>query len=90
MSGSSLTPGSAEKQITNSGPPTYNALVHLFGVFADGAPVGLNAEIKVLADSKTQTTYLVFIASPQPKSHPIWGQLYEIQKGFTLSGRIGG
>jgi hypothetical protein len=90
MSGSPQTPGSAGKQITNSGPPTYNALIRLFGVFADGAPVTLNAEIKVLSDSKTQTTFLVFIASPQPKSHPIWQALYEIQKGFTLPGRTGG
>jgi hypothetical protein len=69
---------------TNSSPPTYNALLRIFGVFADGAPVRLNAEIKVLSDSKTQTTFLVFIASPQPKSHPIWQQLYQIQKDFAI------
>jgi hypothetical protein len=75
---------------SNSGPSTYNAVLNLFGVFADGAPVTLNAEIKVLSDSNGQKTYLVYIASPQKKTHEIWRQLYEIQKGFTLSGRIGG
>jgi hypothetical protein len=85
MSGSPLKPGPAEKQITSSGPPTYNAELHLFGVFADGAPVRLNAEIKVLSDSKTKTTFLVYIASPQPKSHPIWQELYEIQKAFAVT-----
>jgi hypothetical protein len=85
MSGSSLTPSSAEKRITNSGPTTFNALLLIFGVFADGAQVRLNAEIKVLSDSKTQTTFLVFIASPQPKSHPIWQQLYQIQKDFAIN-----
>jgi hypothetical protein len=87
MSGSPQTPRSSENQITNSGPPTYNALLRIFGVFADGAPVTLNAEIKVLSDSKTQTTFLVFIASPQPKSHPIWRALYQIQKDFVLPAR---
>ena len=83
--GSPVTPGSAEKQITNSGPPAYNAVLRIFGVFADGVPVRLNAEIKVISDPRTQTTLLVCIASPQPKSHPIWQQLYEIQKGFTVT-----
>jgi hypothetical protein len=83
--GSPPTPGSAEKRINNSGPPTFNALLRIFGVFADGAPVRLNAEVKVLSDSKTQTTFLVFIASPQPKSHPIWQQLYQIQKDFAIN-----
>jgi hypothetical protein len=84
-SGSSPTTGSAEKQIANSGPPTYNAVLQIFGVFADGAPVRLNAEVKVISESKTQTTFLVYTASPQPKSHPIWQQLYEIQKGFSVN-----
>ena len=68
-----------------SAPLTYNAVLHVFGVFADGAPVRLNAEIKVISDSKTQTTFLVYIASPQPKSHPIWQELYQIQKDFTVT-----
>ncbi len=68
-----------------STPLTYNAELHLFGVFADGAPVGLNAEIKVISDPRTQTTYLVYIASPQPKSNPIWQQLYQIQKNFAVT-----
>jgi hypothetical protein len=71
---------------SSSGPSTYNAVLNIFGVFADGAPVTLNAEIKVLSDSKSQKTYLVYIASPQKKTQDIWRQLYEIQKGFTLSG----
>jgi hypothetical protein len=70
---------------TQPGVRMINAVLHLFGVFADGTPVRLNAEIKVLSDSKTQTTFLVFIASPQPKSHPIWQQLYEIQKEFAVT-----
>jgi hypothetical protein len=68
-----------------SGPPTYNAVLHLFGVFDDGAPIRLNAEIKVISNPATQTTFLVYIASPQPKSHPIWQQLYQIQKDFTVT-----
>ena len=74
-------------QITVSiegGPVTYHAVLKVFGVFADGAPVTLNAYIKVLNDNKAQNTYLVFIASPQKKTDPIWRQLYEIQKGFSL------
>ena len=39
---------------------------------------------KVLSDSKSQTTFLVYIASPQPKSHPIWRTLYQIQKDFAI------
>jgi hypothetical protein len=68
-----------------SAPLTYNAVLQLFGVFADGAPVRLNAEVKVISDSKTRTTFLVYIASPQPKSHPIWQELYQIQKDFTVT-----
>jgi hypothetical protein len=45
----------------------------------------LVAEIKVISDPGTQTTFLVYIASPQPKSHPIWQELYQIQKDVTLT-----
>jgi hypothetical protein len=85
MSRSAATPGSGESRITSTGSPTYNAVLHLFGVFADGAPVRLNAEIKVISDPGTQTTFLVYIASPQPKSHPIWQELYQIQKDFPVT-----
>lgn len=61
----------------------YNALIKLFGVFADGAPVTLNAEITVLNDSKANRTFLVFVASPQEKTREIWRQLHEIRLGFS-------
>jgi hypothetical protein len=59
----SQTQGSSEKRISNNGPITYNAVLKIFGVFTDGAPVTLHAEIKVLDKRKDQKTYLVFIAS---------------------------
>ena len=62
----------------------YNSVLHVFGVFADGAPVTLNAEIKVLSDTNAQKTYLLFIASPRNKTENIWKQLYKIQHDFTL------
>ncbi len=49
----------------------------------------LNAEVKVISDPKTQTTYLVYIASPQPKSHSIWQELYQIQKDFSVISTAG-
>jgi hypothetical protein len=67
-----------------SGAATYDAVLNVFGVFADGAPVTLNAEVRVLADGKGRT-YLVFIASPQGKTHSIWQELYAIRKGFSVS-----
>ena len=66
------------------GAAAYDAVLNVFGVFADGAPVTLNAEIRVLPDGKGRT-YLVFIASPQGKTHAIWQELYAIQKGFSVS-----
>ena len=71
----------------NNVPPgltIYNALLNVFGVFADGAPVTLNAEIKVLNNINTKNSYLVFIASPHKKTDDIWKQLYKIQNGFTM------
>ena len=62
----------------------YNAVLNVFGVFADGAPVTLNAEVKVLTDTKAANTYLVFITSPQKKTHSIWKELYTIQKSFVI------
>ena len=62
----------------------YNASLNVFGVFADGAAVKLNMEVKVLMNAVTKETYLIFIASPKEKSDTIWKKLYEIQKGFTI------
>jgi hypothetical protein len=62
----------------------YNAFLNVFGVFADGAPVKLNMEVKVLMNTAAKKTYLVFIASPREKKYAIWKKLYEIQKGFTI------
>jgi hypothetical protein len=62
----------------------YNATVNAFGVFADGAPVKLNMEVKVLENTPAKKTYLIFIASPREKTDVVWKKLYEIQKGFTI------
>jgi hypothetical protein len=61
----------------------YNAQIHLFGVFADGAPVTLNAEISVVSDPKSNRIYLVYIASPQEKTREMWLPLHEIRLGFV-------
>ncbi len=62
----------------------YNALLNIFGVFADGAPVKLNMEIQVLSNNKTQKTYLFFIASHLEKSDAAWKELYQIRKDFVI------
>jgi hypothetical protein len=62
----------------------YNASLNIFGVFADGAPVKLNMEIKVLNDEKANKTYLVFIASPHERTDKVWDKLYTIQKDFSI------
>ena len=62
----------------------YNASVHVFGVFADGAPVKLNMEVKVLVNTVARKTYLIFITSPREKTDPVWKKLYEIQRAFTI------
>ena len=67
------------------GPATYDAVLKIFGVFAVGAPVTLNAEIKVLKDGKGPKTWLVFIASPQTKINAIWPQLRNIQNAFSVN-----
>ncbi len=64
----------------------YNAQLNVFGVFADGAPVKLNMEIKVLRNVEAKKVYLVFIASPQEKTGKIWNALYKIQKDFKMPG----
>jgi hypothetical protein len=62
----------------------YNATLNIFGVFADGAPVKLNMEIKVMDDKATSKIYLVFIASPLNKTYKVWMTLHSIQKNFTI------
>jgi len=62
----------------------YNASVNIFGVFADGAPVKLNLEVKVLIDAAAKKTYLLVIASPSNKTDAVWKTLYGIQKKFTI------
>jgi len=62
----------------------YNATLGIFGVFADGSPVRLNMEIKMLNDKATSKIYLVFIGSPLNKSDKIWTKLRSIQNNFTI------
>ena len=73
-----------KKSKTSANAALYNAVMNVFGVFADGAPVKLNAEIKVLNDLKAKRTYLIFITSPKEKTDSIWQQLYAIQNAFTI------
>jgi len=74
-----------EKQQNTIGKETiYNASANIFGVFADGAPVKLNLEIKVLINAARKKTYLLFIASPLKKTDAIWKTLYGIQKEFKM------
>jgi hypothetical protein len=81
---SQITVSIEKKNNGPAGVTIYNALLGVFGVFADGAPVTLNAEIKVLNNINTKTSYLVFIASPHKKTDDIWKQLYKIQNGFRM------
>lgn len=83
---SQITAAVEKKKGTAANETIYNASINIFGVFADGAPVKLNLEVKVLADSTARKTYLVFIASPREKSADIWKTLYRIQKGFKIPG----
>ena len=62
----------------------YNALLNIFGVFADGASVKLNTEVKVLMNTAAKKTYLIFIVSPQEKTHSVWKELYKIQEDFVV------
>ena len=59
-----ITISSDKKKGVPADQAIYNASVNLFGVFADGAPLTLNIEVKVLINRNTQKTYLVVIASP--------------------------
>ena len=62
----------------------YNATLDIFGVFADGAPVRLDMEIKVMNDKAASKIYLVFIASPLNKTDKVWVTLHSIQNNFTI------
>ena len=64
----------------------YNASLNIFGVFADGASVKLNMEVKVLMKAAAKEVYLIFIASPREKMDAVWKKLYEIQKEFKMPG----
>lgn len=74
-----------QKDVSSS-EPIYNAKANIFGVFADGAPVKLNLEIKVLTDSPGKRTYLYIIASPHKKTDPTWKKLLQLRKEFNLPG----
>jgi hypothetical protein len=76
---------SAEKKTgTANNEIIYNASVNIFGVFADGAPVKLNMEVKVLINAAAKKTYLFFIASPHKKTDDVWKELYTLQKDFII------
>lgn len=75
---------SIEKESNKKESVFYNAALNLFGVFADGAPVTLNMEIKVMNDKTTSKIYLVFIASPLSKTDKTWVELRLIQNNFTI------
>lgn len=81
---SKITVSVDRKKATTADDVIYNASLEIFGVFADGAPVKLNMEIKVLRGVATKKTYLFFIASPQPKTDKVWTELYMLQKQFTI------
>ncbi len=75
---------SVDKNASTGKGAYYNATLDIFGVFADGAPVRLNAEIRVLNDKATSKTYIVYIASPLNKTDPVWVKLRSIQNNFTI------
>ena len=78
---------SIERKKTTAKEKVDNILLHAFGVFADGAPVTLNMEVKVVEDVAGQSVYLLFIASPQPKTDSVWQELYQVQKEFVIPAR---
>jgi hypothetical protein len=75
---------SIERKKTADQETVYNILLHAFGVFADGAPVTLNMEVKVMNDIPGQRVFLLFIVSPLPKTDALWQGLYKIQKEFVI------
>jgi hypothetical protein len=75
---------SIERKQTENNATYYNIESHVFGVFADGAPVTLHMELKVMKDVPRERVYLLFIVSPQPKTAPMWQDLYQAQRAFVL------
>ncbi|MEO6675285.1 MAG: hypothetical protein ABIN93_17800 [Ginsengibacter sp.] len=73
-----------KKKGTGTDEVIYNAVLNVFGVFADGAPVKLIVEVKVLMNAAAKKTYLIFIASPHEKTDYVWKELYNIQKNFVM------
>lgn len=62
----------------------YDVSLHMYGVFTDGEPITLNMEIKVMENRSRNQVYLLMIASPQPKTDPVWQELYKEQQGFVM------
>ena len=83
---SQITATVEKKKGTDTNETIYNASMKIFGVFADGAPVKLNLEVKVLVAAAAKKTFLVVIASPREKTDAVWKALYEIQKKFQVPG----
>jgi hypothetical protein len=81
---SKITVSVTRKMAALPGETIYNASLEVFGVFADGALVKLNMEVKVMKDTLRQWVYLLFIASPQPRSSIIWEKLHGIQRDFKI------
>jgi hypothetical protein len=75
---------SIQKKPTADQSHIYNITLHLFGVFADGSPVTLNAEMKVMEDGAHQKVYLLMIASPKGKADPVWQPLYKEQRELVI------
>jgi hypothetical protein len=83
---SKITVATERKKSGTDQDTVYNTLLNVFGVFADGAPIKLNMEVKVLMNSAAKKTYLFFIASPHEKNHDVWKGLYALQKKFIVPG----
>lgn len=81
---SKITAVVSSKSRKTNGGVIYDCTLNVFGVFADGAPVRLNAEVKVMTDQQAQKTYLVFITSPLEKANAVWKELYAIQNRFVI------
>jgi hypothetical protein len=72
------------KKMVPSPSTTYNIRLDIFGVFTDGAPVKLNMEARVLNAPALRKSYIIFIASPLPKTDEAWKELYKIQRDFVI------
>ncbi|MEO8111782.1 MAG: hypothetical protein ABI594_17175 [Ginsengibacter sp.] len=84
---SKISVGIEKKNNTQGDEIVYNALLNIFGVFTNGAPVKLNIEVKILKDAAASKIYLVFIGSPHAKNDEVWQELYKIQKDFVIPAR---